>query len=205
MASRRFNQFTLSLNPYLVMIQGTVAIGATGAVGTTTGSGISSVVRLAAGTYKIILEDNYYRYLNQECRMRSASTGSTAVGSITPGTVVQIATMGTTTQAQWETAGVPAGVTAAVGLVFLVAATSTGTGTVSVSADSAITAIEAIGNPQTSINQTAQPYIVIQTLQGVTGASASDPVLLVPADPVSGSTLEIQLWLRNSSLPGKGE
>lgn len=196
MASRSFNQFLFSLNPALTYIQGTVAIGASGAVGTTTGSGISSVVRLAAGIYKIILQDNYFRYLGSMMSMLSSSTGSTAVTAITPGVVYIIATLGNTTQAQWETAGVPAGTTAAVGVTFLAAATSTGTGTVSTVVYSNIESTETIGNPQTTITSTTNPYVVIQTTAASTG---------IAADPVSGSTLVIQLMLRNSSLKGKGE
>ena len=57
------------------------------------------------------------------------STSTTAGGSFVIGTQYKIVAVGNTTQAQWETAGVPSGTTAAADVVFTAAAAGTGTGT----------------------------------------------------------------------------
>jgi|TARA_B110000438_G_scaffold303526_1_gene365419 hypothetical protein len=57
------------------------------------------------------------------------STATTTAGSFVIGTQYKIVAVGNTTQAQWETAGVPAGTTAAANVVFTAAAAGTGTGT----------------------------------------------------------------------------
>lgn len=202
MASRRFFQFTQSLNPGLTLIQGTVAIGATGAVGTVTGSGISSVTRLAAGTYLVKFQDNYFRYLGHNCSVRSSSTGTTAITAISPGTVYQIAALGSATTAQWVTAGLPVGVTPAVGVPFLCAATSAGTSsTCATVVASGIEDVEIMGNPQKTIISTTYPYLVINTM-----ATTSDTVATkIPTDPANGSTLDLCFLFRNSAILGLGE
>ena len=57
------------------------------------------------------------------------STSTTAGGSFVIGTQYKIVALGNTTQAQWETAGVPSGTTAAANVVFTAKAAGTGTGT----------------------------------------------------------------------------
>jgi hypothetical protein len=57
------------------------------------------------------------------------STATTAGGAFVIGTQYKIVALGNTTQAQWETAGVPSGTTAAANVVFTAAAAGTGTGT----------------------------------------------------------------------------
>ncbi len=202
MASRRFFQFTQSLNPGLVMIQGTVAIGATGAVGTVTGSGISAVTRLAVGTYRVEFQDNYFRYLGHNCSARSGNVTTTAITALTPGQMYTIKTLGSATTAQWITAGVPVGVTPAVGLAFLAAATSAGTSSDCYSPLASLTSdCEILGNPQKSITSTTLPYVIIQTMSA-TSSSVTTPI---PIDPADSSTLDLMFWFRNSAIPGKGE
>ena len=202
MANRRFYQFMYSANPMLTYIEGRCDIGSSGAVSNVKGSGISNVVRLSAGVYKIILENNYNKCLSIDADLQAPVSGSdVAATALTPAVVYQITALGTTTQAQWETAGVPSGVTAAVGLVFLAAATSSGNGTAKILGASGISAIEVIGDSNKSIISTTQPYVVIKCL----AATNSSTTTLIAADPASGSVLSFDLMLRNSSLPGKGE
>lgn len=209
MASRSFNQFLFSLIPGYTQLNAQFTVGSTGAVTTnsTQGSGIQSIVRLAAGTYRINLQDVYNRCLGVSCSIQSPVTGSTAAGSLNPTTVYVIATMGTTTQANWVTAGVPSNVTAAVGVSFLCAATTSGNGTCSVPASSGDYGVEVIGNPNLTIIAspnnagTLFPYIDVQCM-GPTDATHPAPI---PVDPVSGSILKFMINLRNSSLKAKGE
>jgi hypothetical protein len=202
MASRRFYQFMNSLNPALTLIQGSFSVGSSGAVSAVNGSGIYGVTRLAAGIYEVRLQDNYFRYLGHNCQLRSSSTGTTAIGSISPGTVYQIAALGAATTAQWVTAGVPVGVTPAVGLPFLCAATSAGSGsTCATAVSSGVENIEVMGNPQTSITSTSYPYLVIRCL----GPTATADTAMIPVDPASGSKLDLEFLFRNSSILGYGE
>ena len=217
MANRSYYQRMFSLHAMPVFIDVRFAIGATGAVGTIKGTGISAVTRLAAGTYKIQFQDNYYRLFSSTAQLVSPGTGSTAVGSITPGNVYTILTLGTTTTAQWVTAGVPVGITPAVGVSFLAAATSSGTGTVSSPSSSGIANVEIVGDVQTTLapagiaNSSGVSsnggYIIVQTLQPQqTGTTtAATPVSLVAADPASGSALTMSFVLSNSSLLVQGE
>jgi hypothetical protein len=57
------------------------------------------------------------------------STATTTAGSFVTGTQYKIVATGNTTQAQWETAGVPSGTTAAANIVFTAIASGAGTGT----------------------------------------------------------------------------
>lgn len=73
-----------------------------------------------------------------------------ASAGLTAGLVYVITVLGTTSQAQWEVLGVPAGVTAALGFAFVAIATScTGTGAVQVpkTGGAAILSISPLGNP----------------------------------------------------------
>lgn len=202
MANRQFYQFLYSTNPMLTYLEGRCNIGSSGAVSSVKGGGISNVVRLSAGVYKIIFENNYNKVLAVNANLQAPVTGSNvAATALVPGTVYQITALGTTTQANWETAGVPSGVTAAVGLVFLAAATSSGNGTAKELGTSGISAIEVIGDSNKSIISTTSPYLVIKCL----AATNAGDTTLIAADPASGSVLSFDCMFRNSSLPGKGE
>lgn len=81
---------------------------------------------------------------------QSGSSLLVASAGLSVGTVYVITILGTTSQAQWEVLGVPAGLTAALGLAFVALATScTGTGAVQVpkTGGTAILSINPVGNP----------------------------------------------------------
>lgn len=196
--NRRTIQFMATFHGKPVILDLDIPIGATGAVGTIAGQGITSVTRLAAGIYKILLQDSYNKFLQCSADVWAPTTGSNvAVTAINPTSVYTISVVGTTTTAQWVTAGVPVGVTPAVGVTFLCAATSAGTGQAKLVGVSGIAAVEVIGNPNTTVNQGAGgiSYVVVQCL-GATGAGTTT---LIPTDPASGSTLGISLYFSDSS------
>lgn len=176
-------------------------IGSSGAVSGFQGKGVTGVTRLSAGIYQIQLQDNYYSFLMADAIMEAPVTGSAiAGGSFVATTVYQIVTLGTTTQAQWVTAGVPSGITAAPGVVFKAAGIGAGTGTVKALGAAGID-IEIIGNPQLMLNK--QPfqalsggYITIQCV-GPTSSSVTTPIAV---DPPSGSSMFVEIWLNNSSV-----
>lgn len=207
MANRNYPQSKIWSNHLLpAALDVSVAIGATGAptieAGAGNGKGIASIIRLAAGQYRIRLTDNY-ALLNQfSGTMQSALSGTpVAATALSAGTIYQIVSLGTTTQAQWVTAGVPSGVTAAPGVVFLAAATSSGTGSAQTLVSSGINSVELMGNVSQMLNN--QPYnnnlgahVYFQTM-GPTAAGNTAPIA---KDPVNGSKIQLRLQLNSSQV-----
>ena len=195
-----FQQFTQSLNHGLTLLESSVAIGAAGAPSALAGNGIQAITRLSAGTYQVSFQQAYNRFLALKGFVSAPSSGSTAAGALVPGTVYVIATLGTTTQAQWVTAGLNPAVTAAPGVAFLCAATSGGTGTCSTPASPAVSQVAVVGNAQLTVSQGSgvivgnYPYVVVETLNAA----------FAPTDPANGSTLWLSFWLRASSVTGAG-
>lgn len=207
MANTRFTQFLYTKHGKPTIIDLDIPIGATGAVGTVVGAGIKSVTRLVAGVYQINFSDNYNKYLGLIAELWSPVSGSNvAVTAITPTVVYTITVLGTTTTAQWVTAGVPVGITPAVGVTFAAAATSAGTGQVKVQGVSTIANVEVIGNPNTTISPiglgSANGYIIIQTL----AATSSSVTTFVATDPANGSTLSLAIYFSDTSntIPNVG-
>lgn len=205
MANRNFtSQRNYNFHVMPVQVDMSCSIGASGVPTIEDGSGlgIKSITKMADGQYRIRLEDNYKKLLMVDARMQSPVTGAAvAATALVPGTVYQITSMGTTTQAQWVTAGVPSGITAAVGVVFKAAATSSGTGAGKALGASGIATIEVIGNSENQLN--SQPftsqnggYVDIQTL----GPTAGGDTALIAKDPADGSKLFISIKLSNSSI-----
>lgn len=132
----------------------------------------------ASGLILVQLQDNYNRSLNGFHSIVSPVTGSNLT-AIVAGTAYVITGLGTATAAQWLAAGVPVGITPAVGVSFVSIETATigGSATVKAVGNSGIDDIEVIGNPNLSLANSAQPqngggFILLQCLgQSVTIAS----------------------------------
>ncbi len=158
----------------------------------------------AAGTIVIQLQDNYNRSLSGFNAIVSPVSGSPLTATVT-GTAYIIVSLGTATAAQWRTAGVPRGVTPAVGVSFIAAATATIGGSAAVeitaAAGSGIATIETVGDPNLSIapdptqNQGFGAQIIIQT-RDYAGALAA---------AADGTVISISMLLRNSSVMVAGE
>lgn len=200
---RQMYQFLFSNNPMLTMIECNCVIdsGQTGQTRSLKGSGVVSLTRVATGTYKLVLEQPYKRQLVGVTGFVSATTGNTAITALTPGTVYIIRTLGTSTQANWVTAGVPSDITAAPGVSFIAAATSSGTGSVLTPTPSGIVCTEGTGDSNLTIGSNVSPYLIFQTL----GHTSSSVTTLIPTDPVDGSVMAVHMFFRNSSLKGAGE
>lgn len=204
MASRSFYQFTSSLVPALTYLECHFDVGSSGAVSNTTGNGISSITRLSAGTYKITFQDNYHRFMAFEQSVKAPVTGSAIAltTGLSSGTVYEIVSLGTSTQANFEALGLPAGQTAAAGVSFVATTSSAGTGngTVKAIGASGVTSCEIVGNPQAMINQRT-PQIIVQ----FKGPTASGDTTPIATDPASGSKVNFAFFMRNSSTKGLGE
>lgn len=75
MANRNYSRFQ-GLQKEVKYLEGNLVIGATGAVGTTLGLGLTSVTRTGTGAYTIKLEDPYNRLLG----FHAFFSGTTASG-----------------------------------------------------------------------------------------------------------------------------
>lgn len=190
-----------SFNVMPVQINGSILIGTTGAVTSFSGSGISSVTRLAQGQYQVILKDNYNSLLNFQAHMRSPISGTpVAGGSLSVGSVYQIVTLGSTTTAQWHAAGVPAQVVPAIGVIFKAATVGAGSGTSETLITSGISSIEAMGIQSTMIapdpSIQAGSILNFQTM----AATSSSVTTQIASNPASGSTIAFSIILNNSSV-----
>jgi hypothetical protein len=194
MGNGYYQQFMFSKIHAPVLLCGSVNIGAAGAPTGLTGGGMSSISRLSAGTYRILLEEPYNRFQRLHVNAIAPTTGApVADGAFVAGTTYQITVVGTT---NWAGVGLPSGVVAAVGQSFVATgAGGAGTGTATAVGSSGIVAVEVVGNPQVMVTQKTTPYIVFQTLDEA-GAVA---------DPANGSVLEIEMLFRNSSVKSRGE
>lgn len=157
MALRNFlSQRIFNWHAYPVQIDAQVTIGSSGAPTLVTSSafgsiptsrGVTSITRLTTGIYRVQLDDNYSQLLDLKAIFTAAPNSTVNMGSLSTGTVYQILTLGTTTQAQWVTAGLPAGITAAVGQIFKAAGAGAGNGTVKTLITNSASRIELLGTP----------------------------------------------------------
>lgn len=195
------------------LVDGRFTVGATGAVtsGTVKGPYVTSVTRLGVGLYKIITTQNFTELYDFNYTMSPAVTGSNILVSTGPtiGIGYQITAVGTSTQANWETIGLTAGLPAAVGVGFVGIATAAGTGngTFKAVVQSGVTAVEVLGVPNLSVNRYttvgaggtgAAPIVVCY------GPTASGDTTPIPTDPVSGTIFRFRFLFSNSSVQING-
>lgn len=206
-----------------VLLDVTIPIGATGAVGTIKGPYIKAVTRLAAGKYQIQMQDNYSGYYVGSSQFISPTTGSALAidatsAALTVGSVYRISVIGDNPDASYRAIGVPTGVTIDIGVSFVATATGSGvagTGRVLlVATGSGIDKVELIGDPNTTIDPMSPigggqlgAIVTIQCLQAQVGAATTQGSALqyAAADPANGSTLKLSILLSNSSVLIGGE
>lgn len=161
MAGRNYTgNRVFNFHVFPVCLDAVYDIGSSGAptIRSGTGKGITGLTRLAAGQYRLQLDDNYNQLFSFQASLKSPVTGSgIAATALTPGLVYQIVTLGTTTQANWVTAGLPVGITAAVGVTFKCAATSSGNGTAKLLGTSGVSCVELLGDNTGMLSN--QPFI----------------------------------------------
>lgn len=204
MANRNFPQskvFGFHLLP--ARVRCAITIGSSGAVSSVSGPGVAAVVHAGTGVYRIQLQDNYASFLHCSAMMiGQATTGSDLdpnAGVV--GTLYEITVLGTTTN--WVTAGIPSGITPALGQVFaLAAAPSAGNGKVKLSVRSAISTIQLAGNPNSGF-MNKQPfqagsggYVTVCTL----APTSSSVTTQIPTDPASGDVILVDILLNSSQV-----
>lgn len=112
-------------------------------------------------------------------------------------------TGGTTVAALWQSAGLASGVTPVAGAAFKASAVGAISGATSNTAavpDPAGLVMELVGDPNATVNNSS-PYFVIEFV-GPTNSSTTTPIAV---DPPAGSLVRLDIFLRNSSVKGKGE
>ena len=156
----------------------------------------------AVGLVLIQFKNWFNYYLGGSWGIVSPLSG-TPVTSTTAGGAYVIVSLGTTTLAQWNTAGLPAGIAPAVGVSFIAIATGAigGTGAVEVPSVSGIVAIEAIGDPNQSISNSniaknGGAYLALQLL----GATNSSTTTLIPTAPATNSVIGLQVKYDRGSV-----
>jgi hypothetical protein len=150
-----------------------------------------------AGVCIVQLKGNFNRYIGGFTGVIATLT-STSTTSLTQGNPYVITSLGTTTTAQWQTAGLQAGQTPAVGSAFIAAATASisGTGTVGIPAASPILNMQIIGDPNQTISNSNSAanggaYLILQ-FTAATSTSVTTPVLTQPANnSIVGMTIRL--------------
>jgi hypothetical protein len=197
MGNSTYQQFLLSKEKGLVYIDGLMSFGAAGAPTLQSGSpawyskGVYGVSKLATGIYQIKLVENYNSFVDLQWSMQDGVTGSNVTaGSFVVGTEYQITALGNT---NWAVAGVDSDYVPAVGQVFVAAAAGSGTGTAKAFAYAGIDLV--------NVPQSAQG--LLQNQNAALGKGSSIIINMynegVLAAPVSGSALQFEIWLKNSS------
>lgn len=153
----------------------------------------------AAGYVVVKLQDNYNEYFGGYSGFVSPLTGTpiNVTTGVTAGIAYVIASLGTTSNAQWLALGVPANITPAVGVSFVapLTTTATGTGIIEATVFSGIDHIEVIGDANLMNSNGAY------TLGGSTGmqlilACYRNGTLTAPS---SGTVIGLNFYMNNSA------
>jgi hypothetical protein len=161
----------------------------------------------AAGYILVQFADNFNRYYGGFSGFVSPVSGTPILVTtgVTAGLAYTIVSVGTTTTAQWQSLGLPAGVTPAVGATFIAPATATTTGTgaieVPLSTHAGVQTMTVIGDPNTTISPIpmgSTPYVG----GWLTAACLNANALTAPAD---GSVIGMAFYMSQSSVVVLGE
>jgi hypothetical protein len=155
----------------------------------------------ASGFALIQFKQNFNIYLGGFSGFVSPVSGS-PLTSVTQHAAYIIVSLGTTTLAQWQAVGVPAGLTPSVGMSFIATATQAigGTGAVEVPSVSGITSVEVVGDPNQSISNASiaangGAYVLVQFL----AATSSSVTTLVATAPANNSVVGMSFYFDQSS------
>lgn len=149
-----------------------------------------------SGIILVQFKQNFNIYLGGFSGFVSPPTGS-GLTSLTSGHPYTIATLGTTTLAQWQTAGLPLGLTPTVNQSFIATTGGSigGTGTCYAAGVSGITDFEVIGDPNqsianSSIAQNGGAWVLVQCLAPViTGVSSPYTTTMTATAPANNSVV----------------
>lgn len=153
------------------------------------------------GIIMIELQDNYNRLLGGFASGVSPLDGSSQTAT-TAGQLCVIVSLGTATLAQWQAAGLPVGVTPAVGVAFVPTATGTIGGSAAVQgvSTSGVFALEVCGNTNLSLARSNSPVNggALVYMQALDAAGAK-------VAPANDTVISVNLYLSNSSVTVQGQ
>ncbi len=157
-----------------------------------------------SGTIIVQLQNGFNLHLATFRSIQSALSGS-PLTSTTANVACVITALGTATAAQWRAVGLPAGITAAVGVAFVATASQSigGSAAVQIAAatGSAVASIEVLGNPTLSINPAPSAS---QGFGGQIILQCRDYAGALIA-PVDGSVISLSMYINDSSVQVSGE
>lgn len=155
-----------------------------------------------AGYALVIFKNNFNYYLGGFSGEIVPLT-STSTTSVVTGSVYVITSVGTTTLAQWQAAGLPAGFTPTVGQSFVAIETSAigGTGTVGIPGVEVAPTLSVVGDPNTLINNSnisvnAGAEVMVQ----FSGPTAAGNTALIATAPANGTVVEMCFRFDGSSV-----
>ncbi len=189
------------------IVMSAAATGTSSASITYQGVGLDSQVNPnpAAGYCLVQFKNNFNYVLSGSNSIVSPVSGTPILVTtgVTAGLAYIIVSLGTTSLAQWQKLGVPAGLTPSVGMSFIAPATTTatGTGAIEVPSVSGITSIETVGDPNQSSNNSniaanGGAWVLLQFL----GATSSSVTTLIPTAPAAGSVISMRFRFDGSSV-----
>lgn len=219
MANRRYTQFFYTQHNYPVLLDCNFVVDSANGNGlgirSLKGPGIQAVYmhtsstpapgspNPASGYIMVQLQDNFQRSYGGFSGQVSPLSGTPLTSGLTVGVPYVITSLGASTLAQWRTAGVPVGITPAVGVAFFAAATSVaGGGAVQLSTSSGIDSIEEIGNTNLTIQSSAKNIAGVSSGSYVTLQCLKSGVLQAPTD---GSVISLKFYFSNSRIMVQGE
>lgn len=157
----------------------------------------------AAGYILVQLQDNFQRSYGGWSGWVAPLSGSDLTSGLTVGVPYTISTLGSSTLAQWQTAGLPVGITPAVGVAFFAAATSiAGGGAVQLAVTPAIDSIAQVGNANLTIQSSAKNVPGVSSGSYVVLRASLSGTLAAPAD---GTVISLKFYFSNSKIMVQGE
>jgi len=179
-----------TVNGSLIALTGAVTLSA---ATTSNSQPISSSNGIAPGYILVRFSDEYNRYTDGFSGQVSPLSGSSITSGLVVGQPYVIVSVGSSTPAQWQAAGLPSDQVPAVGQTFFAAATSiSGGGAVQGSSVSGIDHIEVVGDPNSTLASTTPGkggYMILQCLfEGV------------PTAPTDGTVIGLDFQMSNSNL-----
>lgn len=155
-----------------------------------------------AGYALVTFKNNFNYYLGGFSGQIVPLT-STSTTSLTAGHAYVITSLGTSTAANWQTAGLPLGFTPAVGQSFisLITGSITGSGTVGLAGIPTTQVVSVIGDPNQQLNNAnIATYAGAKVLIQFAAATNSSTTTLVAAAPADGTTVGLTFNFDGSSV-----
>lgn len=156
-----------------------------------------------ANGYALVTFKNNFNYYLGGFSGQIVPLVSTSTTSTTTGNPYVITSLGTTTAAQWQAAGLPAQFTAAVGSAFIARATGAigGTGTVGLPGVQVAPIVSVVGDPNMEINSSNIAKLAgAEVLVQFAGPTAAGNTALIATAPADGSVVGMVFNFDGSSV-----